>query len=125
MSEFMLSDQDTIDDVNPFVTHEFSLPGGVRQVGEYRDFTKITPIRGDCGKKPSVYCATGLCETESEPGASFEAIHPRRNIDCGVVEKEKESVVTKETVEDERNTAFASCLCFLFIVSVALLYSKR
>ena len=123
----MLSDQDTIDDVNPFVTHEFSLPGGVRQVGEYRDFTKITPIRGDCGKKPSVYCATGLCETESEPGASFEAIHPRRNIDCGVVEKEKEkeSVVTKETVEDERNTAFASCLCFLFIVSVALLYSKR
>ena len=123
----MLSDQDTIDDVNPFVTHDFSLPGGVRQVGEYRDFTKITPIRGDCGKKPSVYCATGLCETESEPGASFEAIHPRRNIDCGVVEKEKEkeSVVTKETVEDERNTAFASCLCFLFIVSVALLYSKR
>jgi|TARA_B100001142_G_C14323709_1_gene651458 hypothetical protein len=123
MSEFMLSDQDTIDDVNPFVTHDFSLPGGVRQVGEHRDFAKVTPVRGACGKKQSVYCTTGLCESQSEPGDSFEAIHPRRNIDCGVVEKAE--IKIEEKIEDERNTAFASCLCFLFIVSVALLYSKR
>ena len=38
MSEFMLNDEDAINDVNPFVQRDFSLPGGVRQTGNFEDF---------------------------------------------------------------------------------------
>ena len=34
----MLNDQAAIDDINPFVQHDFSLPGGVRQTGNFEDF---------------------------------------------------------------------------------------
>ena len=32
MSKIMLNDEDAINDVNPFVKHDFSLPGSVRPV---------------------------------------------------------------------------------------------
>jgi hypothetical protein len=41
MSKYMLNDEDAINDVNPFVSHDFSLPGGVRQTGNFEDFTEI------------------------------------------------------------------------------------
>ena len=41
MSEFMLNDQAAIDDINPFVQHDFSLPGGVRQTGNFQDFQEV------------------------------------------------------------------------------------
>ena len=41
MSEFMLNDQAAIDDINPFVQHDFSLPGGVRQTGNFEDFEEV------------------------------------------------------------------------------------
>ena len=37
----MLNDEDAINDVNPFVTHDFSLPGGVRQTGDFEDFSEM------------------------------------------------------------------------------------
>jgi hypothetical protein len=36
----MLDDEYAIDDVNPFVQHDFSLPGGVRQTGDFMIFRK-------------------------------------------------------------------------------------
>ncbi len=36
----MLDDEDAINDVNPFVTHDFSLPGSVRQTGDFASFLK-------------------------------------------------------------------------------------
>jgi hypothetical protein len=41
MSEYMLNDDDAINDVNPFVTHDFSLPGGVRETGDFADFVEM------------------------------------------------------------------------------------
>jgi len=41
MSEFMLNDEDAINDVNPFVQRDFSLPGGVRQTGNFEDFQEV------------------------------------------------------------------------------------
>lgn len=35
-----LTDEEAIDKVNPFVQHEMSLPGTVRQSGDYNDFEK-------------------------------------------------------------------------------------
>ena len=39
MSEHMLCDEDAINDVNPFVSRDFSLPGGVGQTGDFADFS--------------------------------------------------------------------------------------
>mgnify|MGYP006072803051 CR=1 FL=1 len=80
----MLNDEDAINDVNPFVQHDFSLPGSVRQSGGFSDFS-ITPpggeVKGDYGE--SVYCSIALCATQDKPTTMFNAIHPRRNIDTG------------------------------------------
>jgi len=42
----MLTDEEAIDKVNPFVTHDFSLPGSVRQSGGYDDFTEFRKESG-------------------------------------------------------------------------------
>ena len=46
MSEFMLNDEAAIDDINPFVQHDFSLPGGVRQTGNFEDFQEVPGKQG-------------------------------------------------------------------------------
>ena len=84
MSEFMLNDQAAIDDINPFVQHDFSLPGGVRQTGNFQDFEEITPGKGIFEPTKSVFCDTGLCEDERQPCQMDKTLHPRRNIDYGL-----------------------------------------
>ena len=41
MSSYMLNNEDAINDVNPFVTYDFSLPGGVRQAGDFENFSEM------------------------------------------------------------------------------------
>ena len=95
MSEFMLSDQDTIDDVNPFVSRDFSLPGGVRQTGDFEDFQEVRPVK-KVEASGSVFCEYGLCSTEKggDSRIAVDNIHPRRNIDCGVAPKKIKSAPT-------------------------------
>ena len=42
MSNFMLSDEDSINDVNPFVTRDFSLPGGRETDGRFCGFYRYS-----------------------------------------------------------------------------------
>ena len=101
MSEFMLNDEAAIDDINPFVQHDFSLPGGVRQTGNFQDFEEITPGKGIFESTKSVFCDTGLCEDERQPCQMDKTLHPRRNIDyglgCGKPKKVKVGVSNKKT----------------------------
>ena len=53
----MLNDEDAINDVNPFVSRDFSLPGGVRQTGDFEDFTELRYEPG-IAKKERVSIAT-------------------------------------------------------------------
>src|SRR6056300_1136231 len=62
MSEYMLNDDDAINDVNPFVTHDFSLPGGVRETGDFADFVEMEKTVQIPVKEKSVFCSTGLCK---------------------------------------------------------------
>ena len=80
MSNFMLDDKHSMDKLNPFVVHDFSLPGGIRQtdrteVGEY--FNKDATIK----KQPS---GTNLCEKQKIQTLMNAVIHPKLNIDYGV-----------------------------------------
>ena len=52
-----LTDEEAIDNVNPFVQHEMSLPGTVRQSGDFNDFgqrTVVTPGGGE-GKGGAIF----------------------------------------------------------------------
>ena len=82
MSKFMLNDDDAINDVNPFVTHDFSLPGGVRQTGDFKDFTEVKPTISIPVKEKSVFCSVGLCESEDKPELIEKTAHPKRNFSC-------------------------------------------
>ena len=102
MSKFMLNDQDAINDVNPFVKHEFSLPGSVRQTGDFDNFSKSPAGEGIIGADESVYCSYALCETAEKPTTVFKNIHPRRNRDtgfnCDQADKVKVGVAKEEEI---------------------------
>lgn len=119
----MLSDEDAINDVNPFVTHDFSLPGSVRQSGGFDNFSNVSGSEGLSEPSESVYCSIGSCETQTKPVNVFSAIHPRRNIDTGFVcdTPEKMKVgVAKQT----RVPYFGIFLIALFII-LALSFVRR
>ena len=93
----MLNDEDAINDVNPFVSHDFSLPGGVRQTGDFADFSNTRFEEGMKKIEKSVYCDYGLCK-EGEK-CSLSKIHPRRNIDAGFTQENNKLVRTVENVK--------------------------
>ncbi len=123
MSKFMLNDEDAINDVNPFVTHDFSLPGGVRQTGGYDSFSKPSPIDGIVGADESVYCNYALCETAKGPSTTFTSIHPRRNIDSGFTCKPPDRV--KVGVSQEPRIPYIGIVIAVSSIALVLLYSKR
>ena len=88
----MLNDEDAINDVNPFVTHDFSLPGSVRQSGGYDDFTEIKSEPGIPDPKKSVYCGYGLCAEATSKCSLDRPLIPRRNIDTGFTKPMKNKV---------------------------------
>ena len=104
MSNFMLDDKHSMDKLNPFVVHDFSLPGGIRQTDrtEIREyFTKDAITRKRPSDKEqklldkigvheihkteaSPFCDTNLCEKQSKQTLMNAVIHPKLNIDYGV-----------------------------------------
>jgi len=124
MSKFMLKDEDAINDVNPFVTRDFSLPGGVRQTGGYDSFSKPTPVDGIVGADESVYCDYALCETAKGPSTTFTEIHPRRNIDPGFTCKPPPKSV-KVGVSQEQRVPYGGIAIIVASIALVLLYSKR
>jgi hypothetical protein len=84
MSEFMLNDEDAINDVNPFVQRDFSLPGGVRQTGNFEDFQEVPKSGGIPPVGKSIFCTVGLCAAEKEPCRINRNVQPRGYIDYGL-----------------------------------------
>lgn len=121
----MLSDEDAINDVNPFVTQDFSLPGSVRQSGGFDNFSNVSASSSIIGDdSESVYCSLASCETQIKPVNVFGAIHPRRNIDtgflCDTPEKMKVGVAKSST----QIPYFGIVLIALFITLVVS-YARR
>ena len=123
MSKFMLNDEDAINDVNPFVTQDFSLPGSVRQSGGFDNFSNVSTSEGIPDASESVYCSIGSCETQTKPTDVFGAIHPRRNIDTGFVcdtpEKMKVGVATQVQIP------YFDLFLIVVIIALVLLLARR
>lgn len=121
MSKYMLNDEDAINDVNPFVTHDFSLPGGVRQTGGFEEFSEVKPLLQVPVVEKSVFCETGMCKEETDPCFIKKQIHPRRNIDCGHTRQVKKVTVG---VSNQSVPYFWIFLIALLIV-LGLLFLRR
>ena len=123
MSKFMLDDEDAINDVNPFVTHNFSLPGGVRQTGDFSEFVEVKRGGGIPADKKSVFCNTGLCVGEKTPCRINKVVRPKRNIDYGFTRQSPPKAVTVG-VSNKSIPYFWIALVILLIV-LTLLYVRR
>ena len=126
MSKYMLNDEDAINDVNPFVSHDFSLPGGVRQTGNFEDFTEMKSEPGIPEQKRSVYCDYGLCAESTAQCSLSRPLHPRRNIDVGFT-KNDHTFIEKIVVGVAENPNFSLVGGSIIILTIALIlyYARR
>ena len=122
MSEFMLNDEAAIDDINPFVQHDFSLPGGVRQTGNFEDFQEVPKSGGIPPTDKSVFCTVGLCKPEKQPCRIDRNVQPRRNIDYGLgCGREREPVI----VGVERKNTTTQLIVISILIALILLILVR
>lgn len=122
----MLSDEEAIDNVNPFVMHDFSLPGGVRQTGSFEDFSEMRSEPGIGEPTRSVYCDYGLCAESTSECSLSRPLHPRRNIDTGFTQN-KRSIVETVRVGVANNPTFSIIGAFIiaFFIFAILYYARR
>ena len=124
----MLDDEDAINDINPFVVHDFSLPGGVRQSGNFYDFKEIPEDDGFPEAEKSVYCDYGLCKDESSPCSLSRPLYPQRNIDPGFTSLMKSMSIIDDDDVDETQAQVQDALIRTFILTIiiaAILYYIR
>lgn len=122
----MLSDEEAIDNVNPFVMHDFSLPGGVRQTGSFEDFSEMRSEPGIGEPTRSVYCDYGLCAESTSECSLSRPLHPRRNIDIGFTQN-KRSIIETVRVGVANNPTFSIIGAFIiaFFIFAILYYARR
>ncbi len=138
----MLTEEQLIDNVNPFVVSEFSLPGTWSEAMPFGKYTK--PIKDDskppcaveanCETKDSPICGYGITAGDrtidmcrpSEPNCAMSRrLVPERNIDEGrwslpkVNHKQKELAMTGEP--DRPCIAITTCI---IIISALIMISR-
>ena len=123
----MLTDEEAIDKVNPFVTHDFSLPGSVRQSGGYDDFTEIRKESGIVESKRSVFCDYGLCAESTSECSLSRDIHPRRNIDTGFTKGKKRGIIEQVTIGVSNHPEFSIVGGSIILIAIILIvyYARR
>jgi len=122
----MLNDEDAINDVNPFVTHDFSLPGGVRQTGDFEDFSEMRSEPGIPEQERSVYCDYGLCKESTSECSLSRPLHPRRNIDTGFTKNDR-TFIQKVVVGVAKNPKFSIIGASILLMTILLIvyYIRR
>ena len=123
----MLNDEDAINDVNPFVSRDFSLPGGVRQSGNFEDFTEVKSENGIPAPERSVYCDYGLCKESTSKCSLSRPVQPRRNIDKGFTNNNRKFVVPRVVVGVANNPkmSIVGASIILLAISLILYYARR
>jgi len=122
----MLTDEEAIDKVNPFVTHDFSLPGSVRQSGGFDDFTEFRREPGIEDPKQSIYCDYCLCEHSLGVCSLSRPLHPKRNIDPGFT-KPRKNIIEQVTVGISNHPEFSVIGGSLVVIALIMMiyYSRR
>ena len=116
MSGYMLDDRELMDDVNPFVARDFSPPGSVRKIGDFKDFSREVETKGEVIKvEKSIFCEESLCRSQIEPLVRVEEVHPKYNIDAGIT----------VGVSDTHNTRYLLIASGIVVTLLALYIAVR
>ena len=100
MSKHMISDEDTINDVNPFVQRDFSLPGAVGKPHPFQEFKEEIHVDVHRVEEPHI-CQYGItsgdktidmCRPSDQTCPLSRPLYPGRNIDMGVDNTNKKSL---------------------------------
>jgi len=125
MSKFMLKDEDAIDDINPFVSREFSLPVGVGQTGDFADFSVTRDEPGIPEPTRSVFCDYSLCKEGADECPLSRPLHPRRNIDTGFVNKDSTNKYVRIGVANKPVFSLTGWIIILIVFFTILYYARR
>ncbi len=127
MSKHMLSDQASIDKINPYVSREFSLPGSSRRPNTFAPHKKIE--EGGMPESEHIICEYGVtagdktvdfCKGKSACELSRPAI-PGRNIDLGYDEP-KPSII-RESANFIKSIKKLDAFTIIILVLIILLLS--
>jgi len=121
----MLSDADAINDINPFVSRDFSLPGGVGQTGDFADFADTRQEIGIQDPTKSVFCEYALCKESNEKCPLSRPFHPKRNIDHGFVTKHFNKNLMRIGVANKPTFSLVGWIIFLILLFTILYYVRR
>ena len=119
----MLNDEDAINDVNPFVEHDFFPPGGVRQTDNFSNFSEIKTEPLIYKEERSPFCDYSLCEERTSDCYLSRPLHPRRNIDTGFTQDSK--MKTPSIGVSNKQELYIVQLSFCVIVIFILAYLLR
>jgi len=139
MSKYMLCDNATINDINPYVSRDFSLPGGVRQIPDFADHTKdvtrdlgmvrqpklspICDIASTSGDRTIDFCTGG----RQPPCPLVRPLEPRRNIDLGwttSLQRNGNGVEKVVTTKTKTQNMF-SCIVFIILTFLVVSFVRR
>ena len=111
----MLDDENVINDINPYVVHEFSLPGTMRKTFEFSDFSEKMEEK-----------ATFLQDADLKGVPPNKKLVPKRNIDTGFTKESREEkavnfddmeyVIYKNT--DIRVIFIGTILAMILLISI-------
>lgn len=131
MSKYMLCDRDAINDVNPFVSRDFSLPGGVRQLGEFADRSLVKEKSGmEVQEEKSPYCDYALtsgwrtnemCRPQGNMCVDERPFIPQLNIDRGFTVDRPASPRVIETTRRRRRGIVAAVVILLVLILLLIL----
>jgi len=136
MSKYMLCDDATINDINPFVVHDFSLPGGVRQTPEFGDYKKDVHVTKDI-EVPTLSPICQMARTSGDRTVDFctggrqppcplnRPVHPRRNIDYGWTRQGKPSTATVTASESVMKKVESNGMIIFIILTVLVVSFVR
>lgn len=133
----MLSDENSMNLVNPFVQHEISLPGAIGQHHQYKQYK--APVETDTLVKPDDMhiCDYGItsgdkvidaCRPSKVKCQLSRPLVPGRNIDMGVDETKPESnvvtTVVRNVAKKVKKMKTLDIITILLLVAIILVLSS-
>ena len=128
MSKYMLSDEDSINKINPYVQRTFSLPGAVGTPHPFEEFKEPVEIEANLWNDNTYICETAItsgdkvidaCRPSKVECRLSRPLIPGRNIDMGVSESAPLSIQT--VVENVKNVVKNMKTLDLFTITLIVL----
>ena len=130
MSKYMLSDEDSINKINPYVQRTFSLPGAIGKPHPFEEFETPVEIEANLWNDNTYICETGItsgdkvidtCRPSKLKCQLSRPLLPGRNIDMGVskqVHMGKISIMNtvKDVAKNMKKLDIFTLALFVFII---------